>query len=92
MNVYRLIDIAITSEKSTNGAEIMPKGLDIIQLRLHNKAMNKSIELPTLECLRCGHIWIPRKPVEPNNCPKCISPYWNKPKWKQSGPQRKVQL
>ncbi len=43
---------------------------------------NNSFELPTLECLRCGHNWIPRRPVKPKVCPKCTSPYWNKPKWK----------
>ena len=45
-------------------------------------SMEKSLELPTLKCLRCGHIWIPRKPKEPKVCPNCNSPYWNKPKWK----------
>ena len=42
--------------------------------------MNKNI-LPKFKCLRCGHEWIPRK-IEPKKCPKCNSPYWNKPKWK----------
>lgn len=45
--------------------------------------MDNTIELPTLRCLRCGHTWIPRKPAPPKNCPRCISPYWNKPKWKE---------
>ncbi len=41
-------------------------------------------------CERCGHEWIPRRgdrklPVEepeklPTVCPKCKSPYWNKPR------------
>lgn len=44
--------------------------------------MNNKFELPTLKCLRCGHTWIPRRPKEPKVCPKCNSPYWNKPKWK----------
>lgn len=29
-----------------------------------------------IECKRCGHKWIPRKP-EVMLCPKCKSPYWN---------------
>jgi len=33
------------------------------------------------ECERCGHQWMPReKDVEPRVCPKCKSPYWNKPR------------
>jgi len=44
-------------------------------------------------CLRCDHAWIPRglevpegggKPPEPDEtprvCPKCKSPYWDKPR------------
>lgn len=34
------------------------------------------------ECDRCGHQWIPRLKIdeEPTICPKCKSPYWNKPR------------
>ena len=37
-------------------------------------------------CDRCGHEWIPRgeSDLEPTVCPKCKSPYWNKPR-KNSG-------
>jgi DNA-directed RNA polymerase subunit RPC12/RpoP len=43
-------------------------------------------------CLRCAHEWVPRgielpegkKPPEPKEeprvCPKCKSPYWNRPR------------
>ena len=39
----------------------------------------------TLEqCLRCGHEWQPRihktKNDKPVACPKCRSPYYNKPR------------
>ena len=34
------------------------------------------------DCLRCGHEWPSRKERLPKVCPKCKSPYWNKPKWK----------
>ncbi len=35
-------------------------------------------------CLRCGHEWIPRNKKEiPRVCPKCKSPYWDKPKKKE---------
>lgn len=32
-------------------------------------------------CERCNHEWIPRdSDNEPRVCPKCKSPYWNKPR------------
>jgi hypothetical protein len=32
-------------------------------------------------CERCDYEWIPRDlQVEPEACPKCKSPYWNKPR------------
>ena len=36
-------------------------------------------------CERCGYKWIPRNKEEsPRVCPKCKSPYWDKPKKKKS--------
>jgi len=33
------------------------------------------------KCLRCGHRWTPRKPNNaPKVCPKCKSPYWDRPR------------
>jgi len=48
----------------------------------YNFDMTKTFKMPTLTCLRCGHVWIPRRPQKPKKCPRCTSPYWNKPKWK----------
>jgi type IV secretory pathway VirB2 component (pilin) len=32
-------------------------------------------------CERCGHEWVPRiAGVDPCICPKCKSPYWNRPR------------
>ena len=32
-------------------------------------------------CERCGHEWIPMDfNIEPRVCPKCKSPYWNRPR------------
>jgi DNA-directed RNA polymerase subunit RPC12/RpoP len=32
-------------------------------------------------CERCSHEWIPRNgDQEPSVCPKCKSPYWNRPR------------
>ena len=32
------------------------------------------------QCERCGHQWAPRLKQNPTVCPKCHSPYWNRPK------------
>lgn len=32
-----------------------------------------------LECLRCGNKWNPIV-KDPKRCPRCISPYWNRPR------------
>jgi predicted Zn-ribbon and HTH transcriptional regulator len=31
-------------------------------------------------CERCGHEWIPRGKLEPKICPKCKTPYWDRPR------------
>ena len=33
--------------------------------------------LPSLTCLRCGRVWIPRAATLPRVCPRCKSIYWN---------------
>lgn len=39
------------------------------------------IMLKGFQCERCGHKWVPRNESDyPTVCPKCKSPYWNKPK------------
>jgi site-specific DNA-methyltransferase (adenine-specific) len=42
--------------------------------------MDDNLNLPTLSCLRCEHVWYPNRPSTPKVCPKCKSPYWDKPK------------
>jgi DNA-directed RNA polymerase subunit RPC12/RpoP len=41
-----------------------------------------TFEVEGYECSRCGHKWIPRTKTEtePTICPKCKSPYWDKPR------------
>ena len=73
------------------GTELPEKGIDIILTSPYNNSMTNEIQLPRLKCLRCGFEWIPRQPKKPKYCARCNSPYWDKHKWKESGPQRKVQ-
>ena len=37
------------------------------------------IQIQKLECMRCGHTWVPRK-KEVRICPACKSAYWDLPK------------
>jgi len=43
--------------------------------------------IPTIKrltCLKCGHIWFPRKVKKPNVCPYCHNKdYGNPPKYKR---------
>jgi predicted Zn-ribbon and HTH transcriptional regulator len=44
------------------------------------------IMLKGFRCERCEHTWIPRNEEErPTVCPKCKSPYWDKPRSFPSG-------
>jgi len=40
------------------------------------------VKIKGYKCERCGHEWSPRKKESPIPvvCPKCKSPYWNKPR------------
>ncbi len=39
------------------------------------------VKLTGLRCERCGHVWLPAKPInEIRICPKCKSPYWDRPR------------
>src|SRR4051812_18064662 len=39
------------------------------------------IKIDGFKCDRCGHEWAPREPEQaPTVCPKCKSPYWDRPR------------
>lgn len=42
------------------------------------------VKVDGYRCERCEHIWVAREEREKDDlpviCPKCKSPYWNKPK------------
>ena len=38
------------------------------------------ITLKGFICERCNHKWVPREDEMPKVCPKCKSPYWDKPR------------
>jgi len=39
-------------------------------------------KIPVLICKRCEWSWFPRTTQLPKVCPRCKSPYWNKPRIK----------
>lgn len=43
------------------------------------------IEIWGYKCERCGHEWVPRNEPTPLVCPKCKSPYWNRPRRAKKG-------
>jgi len=43
------------------------------------------ITLEGYKCERCSHIWFPRGKEGPRVCPKCKSPYWDKPRRAKAG-------
>lgn len=52
---------------------------------------------PAFQCERCFHRWLPRKKGnddiqlhQPQVCPKCKSPYWNKPRQKELAPEKRA--
>ena len=52
---------------------------------------------PAFQCERCSHKWLPRyKDVNPQHqpqvCPKCKSPYWNKPRQIQIAPDKQAAI
>jgi len=42
-------------------------------------SMKKEIKVYGCKCERCKHKWITRSEEIPVVCPKCKSPYWDKP-------------
>lgn len=40
----------------------------------------KTVTLPILHCLRCGHQWVPKMDWTPRVCPRCKNAWWNKPR------------
>ena len=47
------------------------------------------VTIHRLECLRCGHKWVPTK-EDIRMCPKCKSAYWDKLKKKVSNADSKA--
>jgi len=48
------------------------------------------ITLEGYRCERCGHEWISRTKDYPTICPKCKSPYWDRPKTSRSAVAKKA--
>lgn len=47
--------------------------------RIMKRMAKKEIKVYECRCERCKHEWITRTEETPVVCPKCKSPYWDKP-------------
>ena len=50
----------------------------------------KFLPVSKKKCLRCDYQWYPKSPKEPQRCPNCNSPYWNRPRIKAAPEAAKV--
>lgn len=48
--------------------------------KLYVSVPKTSVIVTGWRCGRCGHEWLPQTTAEPKRCPKCKSPYWNRPR------------
>lgn len=55
----------------------------LIYFVVYNTIMAK-IVIHGYRCERCGHQWVPREEGSPKVCPKCKSPYWDRPRNKHA--------
>lgn len=54
--------------------------------------MAEKVQLWGWRCHRCNHEWLPRGEGVPRVCPKCKSPYWDRPRRGVAGsPDQKEQ-
>ena len=56
---------------------MLARGVDTGYPRVYRRRMVQTIEIPTYECLRCGHTWHPRQPERPRLCPRCKTVRWD---------------
>jgi hypothetical protein len=49
------------------------------------------VQIWGFRCERCGHEWAPREPEQaPTVCPKCKSPYWDRPRKGEIPPEERI--
>jgi len=66
--------------KTFSRQEVLPI---VITYRPTGENLMPTVVIQKMNCLRCGHTWTPRQ-AEIRICPKCKSPYWDRPR-KQTG-------
>ena len=49
------------------------------------------VQIWGFQCSRCRHQWVPREGVEqPQVCPRCKSPYWDRPRRGEIPPEERI--
>ncbi len=69
-----------SAEVYVNGRVVAIELTTADAIRVAESIVAGAVRPSRLRCLRCGHEWIPRSEARPGNCPKCNSPYWDKPR------------
>ncbi len=64
-------ELLIVSARTNSDALIRVKRTVLL------RKVNGSLQV---RCLRCGRRWTPLV-KKPRQCPRCKSPYWNRPRW-----------
>jgi DNA-directed RNA polymerase subunit RPC12/RpoP len=76
-----LLDISFVKKILTNNTIIV---IIFISARYYGRGDMGRVPITIMgyRCERCGHEWVPRgeHTEDPRVCPKCRSPWWNKPK------------
>jgi DNA-directed RNA polymerase subunit RPC12/RpoP len=56
------------------------------RMRVLAQGRQESTVLAQRTCLRCGKAWWPRSQSKPKRCPRCKSPYWDRPRQEKHPP------
>lgn len=68
------------------GQHLIVEKLRYIPISDISHGVMPKVDLVGFQCTRCDHIWWPRDVNNPPTvCPKCKSPYWDKPRQAESG-------
>ena len=72
--------LSVTLPKEPISGRLKIKQYEAYMDEIKRYRIAEEIILTKINKSRCGHEWVPRDSKEPKVCPKCKSPYWDRPK------------